>query len=74
MDQYPKIGRKLELEDPSRADFLVAEYWPTAVRKDNYYWVATDTDDPFVVAYVYEQKGRWYLRRAVTLNTIVFPD
>lgn len=74
MDHYPKLGKKHRLLDEESAPRLVTEMWPNAIQKDEYFWSGTETDDPYIVAYIFKDKKGLWLRRARSLNTVVFPD
>lgn len=74
MDHRPKLGKKIRLIDREAAPRTVTEMWPNAVQKDEFFWSGTETDDPYVVAYVFEDKKGLWLRRASSLNTVWFPD
>lgn len=80
MDRYPKLGRKIELEGPEQALTLVREYWPNAYQEGSTgperSWWSPVGDDLAMVAHHWQvpRSGKWYLRRAVDLNTIIWHD
>lgn len=80
MDRFKKLGKKIEVTGPEQARRFVREYWPNAWSDDSSgpertYWVKLG-DETVLVAHHWQvtSSGKWYLRRAVDMNTIIFSE
>jgi hypothetical protein len=78
MDRYKKLGKKMEIDAPEQARLLVQEYWPNAFQEgstgpERTWWVRAGGETMLVAHHWQEPRsGKWFLRRAVDMNTIIF--
>ena len=80
MDNNKKLGRKVELEF-SKHRAHVQEFWPNANELPERYdmfteWGVTTDAGIMLVAYAWwdMKTNTWFIRRATSLNTVVWMD
>jgi hypothetical protein len=80
MDRYKKLGKKTEITGPEEALLRAREYWPNVFQEGSTgperTWWSRIGDETALVAHHWQdyRSGKWYMRRAVDMNTIMWGD